>query len=92
MISKSKLPFAFDPQLLKADLEQVAPDEWVAHFNKEYFEGEWTGVALRSLDGLTRRISSPPANRSTFCRYAAPCTMSVCPHRARNPSMSAAVR
>src|SRR6267142_6034732 len=55
MNSKFKLPFGFDPQLLRADLEQVADDEWVAHFNKGYFEGEWTGVALRSFDGLMSR-------------------------------------
>jgi hypothetical protein len=58
MISKFKLPFGFDPQLLRADLEQVADDEWVAHFNKGYFEGEWTGVALRSFDGLMSRLFS----------------------------------
>jgi hypothetical protein len=58
MISSFKLSFNFDPELLQSDLNQISPDEWVAHFNRDYFEGEWTGVALRSAGGDSRQLYS----------------------------------
>ena len=56
MIVSFKLPLTFDPGLLQADLEGIAPSEWVNHFNQKYFEGEWSGVALRSIGGDPRLL------------------------------------
>jgi len=58
MISSFKLPFKFDPEALRSDLDQIAADEWITHFNQNYFEGAWTGVALRAKDGNARQLSS----------------------------------
>jgi Aspartyl/Asparaginyl beta-hydroxylase len=58
MISSFKLPFNFDPESLQSDLDRIYPDEWVTHFNQDYFEGEWTGVALRSTGGDSRQLYS----------------------------------
>jgi aspartyl/asparaginyl beta-hydroxylase len=60
MISNFKLALNFDPELLKSDLEGIAADDWVAHFNTGYFEGEWTGVALRSSNGLASQLYPDP--------------------------------
>ena len=56
MITHFKLPFSFDPKPLQADLDRITADDWVAHFNKAYFEGQWNGVALRSAGGESSRI------------------------------------
>lgn len=48
MISTLKLPFAFDPQRLKNDLNKFAESDWTPHFNTHYYEGDWSGIALRS--------------------------------------------
>src|SRR6185295_17136301 len=53
MIRSFKLPFAFDPDSLRSDLDRIRPDEWIRHFNKEYHDGGWMGVALRSNRGST---------------------------------------
>lgn len=66
MISNCKLPFAFDPKLLQSDLEQLAPDDWTAHFNVDYYEGDWTGVALRSLSGVASQLYSDPGAVGSF--------------------------
>jgi hypothetical protein len=58
MVSSFKLPFNFDPEALQSDLNRICPEEWVAHFNRDYFEGEWTGVALRSSGGDPRQLYS----------------------------------
>jgi len=66
MISRFKLPFNFDPEALRSDLDRISPDEWVTHFNQDYFEGEWTGVALRSRGGSTRQLASQSVAQLTF--------------------------
>jgi hypothetical protein len=60
MISKFKLPFIFDPEPLKSDLEALADDDWVAHFNTGYFEGDWSGVSLRSIGGQASKLYPDP--------------------------------
>src|SRR5438128_4916253 len=66
MISNLKLPFHFDPKSLQSDLQQIAVDEWVAHFNKSYYEGQWSGIALRSTNGLARQLYSDPHAEKPF--------------------------
>lgn len=60
-----QLPFHFDPRALQADLAQLASTDWVAHFNRHYYEGEWSGVALRATDGLATRLYNNP-NQQNF--------------------------
>lgn len=50
MITKLKFPFKFDVGKVLADLDRLAPDEWTPHFNTQYYEGDWSGIALRSAD------------------------------------------
>lgn len=56
MLSSYKLPLAFDATALKADLEGIPAGEWVAHFNRRDYEGEWKGLALRSTTGRTNQL------------------------------------
>ncbi|MBP7705541.1 MAG: aspartyl/asparaginyl beta-hydroxylase domain-containing protein [Caulobacter sp.] len=51
MQSRLKLPFRFDVARLRADAASLADDAWVPHYNLRDYEGEWTGVALRSSGG-----------------------------------------
>jgi len=48
MIPVHKLPFTFDADALKADVLLFKADEWTPHFNTQYYEGDWSGLALRS--------------------------------------------
>ncbi|SRR6266545_3253266 len=77
MISSFKLPFNFDPESLRSDLNRICPDEWVAHFNQDYFEGEWTGVALRSPGGDSRQLYSQ--KKAEFLFADTP-ILDRCPH------------
>jgi len=36
------------------------PEEWVVHFNTGYYEGQWTGVALRSVGGVSTKLYPDP--------------------------------
>ena len=52
----TRLPFFFDPAGLRADLERIEAGEWIAHFNQQDYEGEWSSVALRARGGRTSDI------------------------------------
>jgi hypothetical protein len=52
----ARLPLNFDPAGLQADLATLGSREWIAHFNTEFFSGDWSGVALRSPTGTTPQI------------------------------------
>jgi len=60
------MPFQFDPSQLKADLNQIQPDEWVGHFNKSIYEGDWSGVALRAVGGRALQLYPDPTATDAF--------------------------
>lgn len=66
MQSCLKLPLGFDPEGLKSDLSNISSDEWVRHFNDRYYEGEWSGVALRAVESAGKRLYSDPNTTEAF--------------------------
>jgi hypothetical protein len=66
VLSNFKLPFSFDAKGLQSDLEQIAIADWPLHFNRGYFQGAWTGVALRSCNGLPTQLYSDPTITGPF--------------------------
>jgi hypothetical protein len=59
-----RLPFAFDPGPLVADLALIGPDEWIEHRFRDNYEGGWDIVPLRAAAGEThplRLIHADPA-------------------------------
>lgn len=43
-----KLPLVFDRVRLRQDLDGLRDGDWSPHFNQRQYEGEWSGVPLRS--------------------------------------------
>jgi hypothetical protein len=60
MTNSHRLSLDFDPQQLRSDLQLVKAEDWVPHFNTNYFEGEWSGIALRSTGGDPKQIYPDP--------------------------------
>ena len=46
-----RLPFNFDTKRLQLDLKAVLTKNWVAHYNKQVYEGDWKSVSLYSING-----------------------------------------
>lgn len=61
-----RLPFKFDPARLAAEVAQFPAETWVRHFNTGYFEGEWSGLALRSIDGNPQHLYPDPRRTCTY--------------------------
>ncbi len=62
MVSTLLFPFRFDPARLQADLDNVLPEEWIAHFNTGYYKGEWIVASLRAVGGSARTIYPDPTS------------------------------
>lgn len=77
MVTSFMLPLRFDPERLLADLARIEPDEWVPHFNTSVYEGDWSGVALRSVGGRPQQLYPDPTAQGQFADTA---TLDRCPY------------
>jgi hypothetical protein len=64
-VAHVKLPMNFDVTRLQADLAGIRPDEWTAHFNTSYYDGLWSGIALRTTEGAHVPLYPDPS-KNTF--------------------------
>jgi hypothetical protein len=61
-----RLPLRFDAAALAAEAGALPADAWVPHFNRGIYEGEWAGVALRSVGGVATQLYPDPASQAPF--------------------------
>jgi ribosomal protein S18 acetylase RimI-like enzyme/quercetin dioxygenase-like cupin family protein len=61
-----KLPFQFDAGRLRADSAGILGTEFVPHFNKAYYQGDWSAVPLRSIGGDPNQIYPDPTAKNAF--------------------------
>ncbi|HEV3165937.1 MAG TPA: aspartyl/asparaginyl beta-hydroxylase domain-containing protein [Isosphaeraceae bacterium] len=66
MIPFCKLDLTFDAARLQEDLAQVAPGEWITHYNRGDFDGQWSGIALKSVAGSASPLYADPSRDATF--------------------------
>lgn len=58
-----RLPFLFDAVRMQDEVQQIAAAHWQLHYQKLHYEGEWTALPLRSIDGnATHVIVTPGAS------------------------------
>lgn len=63
-----RLPLEFEPARLAADLANFSSAQWIEHFVKQNYDGDWSVIALRGPAGAThpvQMIYSDPS-RSDF--------------------------
>jgi hypothetical protein len=51
-----KFPFQFNIEHLKKELAVILKTNWVPHFNKDGYMGEWNSIALYAVDGDASNI------------------------------------
>lgn len=61
-----KLGLSFDANRLAADLDRIIDEDYIPHFNKGYYAGDWSAVALRSVGGESGKIYPDPTRTSEF--------------------------
>ncbi len=51
-----RLPLAFDADLLRADLDRLAGDAWIEHLVRQNYDGDWSVLPLRSVQGARHPV------------------------------------
>lgn len=66
MIKYLQLPFYFDVEQLQKDLQQLNNSTWQLHYQKLHYEGEWSALPLRSVNGMADSIIVSPENNPVY--------------------------
>lgn len=56
MKDRLKLPFQFDRTKLQEDLSRLQGTDWIQHFVKQNYEGDWSVIPLRGPAGATHPV------------------------------------
>ena len=64
--ASARLPWRFDAAALRADAGALHAGDWIPHFNTAYYEGDWSGAALRSVGGQAGRLYPDPTASGDF--------------------------
>ena len=59
MSAAVRLPFTFDVDRLRADCERAVAGGWERHFVRQNYEGEWSGIPLRTNRTMIRLAIDP---------------------------------
>jgi ribosomal protein S18 acetylase RimI-like enzyme len=77
LADRVRLAIEADAAGLETDASQFGADEWIPHFNTRCYEGDWSGIALRSVGGASGTLYPDPAARQP---YADTALLARCPH------------
>jgi hypothetical protein len=61
-----QLPFIFDAGLLRQEVKVLENKIWQPHYQKLHYEGEWTALPLRSIDGKMDHVIISPEVHATY--------------------------
>jgi hypothetical protein len=70
MLPSLKLPLDFDVKAMQNDLSYFALDDWTPHFNTSYYEGDWSGIALRAARGAHVELYPDPSANEGYVNTA----------------------
>ena len=66
MLSCVVLALRFDPGPLQDDVAALLDEDWIPHFNTSYYQGDWSGVALRSVGGVAHQLYPDPNPKGSY--------------------------
>ena len=62
-----QLPFLFDSRLLQQDVDALSAMPWQPHYQVKHYDGEWSAIPLRSIDGKTNNVIVSPVADTRYC-------------------------
>ncbi len=74
-----RLPLRIDAEALATEAFDLPEESWTPHFNSAIYEGDWSGVALRSVNGEPGQLYPDPTVSGD---YADTATLGRCPNTA----------
>jgi quercetin dioxygenase-like cupin family protein len=79
----AQAPVSFDASALRAGVDALTEGAWTEHFNRAYYQGDWSALPLRSIGGATGQIYPDPA--------ASPSSYAATPLLAASPAFEQAL-
>ena len=77
MIKYLQLPFYFDTQKMQQETLLLGNEFWKLHFQVKHYEGEWSAIPLRSINGETGNVFISPVDEDV---YADTVLLQSCPY------------
>jgi hypothetical protein len=74
-----RLPLSFDPDLLVRDLASLSSVDWIAHFVKQNYEGDWSVIPLRGVAGAKHPVMMIYSDPTATAFEDAP-MLAACPY------------
>lgn len=66
VIKYIRLPFQFDVTLLKQEVAVIAEKHWLLHYQTLHYEGGWSAIPLRSINGKADNIFISPQEQTEY--------------------------
>ena len=66
MIHYLQLPFQFDAEKMKQELQQLQSVQWPLHYQVKHYEGEWSAFSLRSTTGDEGNVFISPTDQAQY--------------------------
>ncbi len=66
VIKYIRLPFQFDVTLLKQEVAAIAEKNWLLHYQTLHYEGGWSAIPLRSINGKADNIFISPQEQTEY--------------------------
>lgn len=66
VIKYIRLPFQFDVTLLKQEVAAIAEKHWLLHYQTLHYEGGWSAIPLRSINGKADNIFISPQEQTEY--------------------------
>jgi len=61
-----KFPLNFNAIKMQEELNCFAEDDWIPHFNTGYYNGDWSAIPLRSIEGSAKSIYPDPSGTKLY--------------------------
>jgi Aspartyl/Asparaginyl beta-hydroxylase len=79
MLKYLQLPFVFDANRLREEVQALSMPHWKAHYNTRHYEGDWSIIPLRAIGGNADNTFSIHTEGTT-AQYADTPLLDACPY------------
>lgn len=80
MLKYAQLLRQFDAEKMKAEVASLEAAHWKQHYNKSHYEGGWTVLPLRAINGETENIFAVHAEVTSAGQYQDTVLLQACPY------------
>ena len=66
VIKYIRLPFCFDVLQMQQEVKALSASYWQLHYQTQHYEGNWSAIPLRSVDGMENCIIISPNDKTEY--------------------------